>query len=38
VNLHHSHMGAIAGDLAFLAVGAIVTCAGASYLLRSIDE
>jgi ABC-2 type transport system permease protein len=38
VNLHHSHISSIAGDLAFLAVGAIVTCAGASYLLRSIDE
>jgi ABC-2 type transport system permease protein len=38
VNLHHTHMSAIAGDLAFLAVGAIVTCAGASYLLRTIDE
>ena len=38
VNLHHSHITAIAGDLAFLAVGAIVTCAGASYLLRMIDE
>ena len=25
-------------SVAFLAVGAIVTCAGASYLLRSIDE
>jgi ABC-2 type transport system permease protein len=38
VNFHHSHISAIAGDLAFLAVGAIVTCAGASYLLRIIDE
>jgi ABC-2 type transport system permease protein len=38
VNLHHSHISSIAGDLAFLAVGAIVTCAGASYLLRIIDE
>jgi ABC-2 type transport system permease protein len=38
VNLHHTHISAIAGDLAFLAVGAIVTCAGASYLLRTIDE
>jgi ABC-type multidrug transport system permease subunit len=38
VNLHHTHISAIAGDLAFLAVGAIVTCAGASYLLRIIDE
>jgi ABC-2 type transport system permease protein len=38
VNLHHSHISSIAGDLAFLAVGAIVTCAGATYLLRAIDE
>jgi ABC-2 type transport system permease protein len=38
VNLHHSHISSIAGDLAFLAVGAIVTCAGASYLLRVLDD
>ena len=38
VNLHHAHISSIAGDLIFLAVGAAVTCAGASYLLRVIDE
>jgi ABC-2 type transport system permease protein len=38
VNLHHSYISEIAGDLSFLAVGAIVTCAGASYLLRIMDE
>jgi drug efflux transport system permease protein len=38
VNLHHTHISSIAGDLIFLAVGAAVTCAGASYLLRVIDE
>jgi drug efflux transport system permease protein len=38
VNLHHSHISSIAGDLIFLAVGSIVTCAGASYLLRIIRE
>lgn len=38
VNLHHTHISSIAGDLIFLAVGSIVTCAGASYLLRVIRE
>jgi ABC-type multidrug transport system permease subunit len=38
VNLHHTHISSIAGDLVFLAVGSIVTCAGASYLLRVIRE
>jgi ABC-2 type transport system permease protein len=38
VNLHHSHITAISGDLLFLAVGSVVTCVGAAYLLRAFDE
>jgi ABC-type multidrug transport system permease subunit len=38
VNLHHAHISAISGDLLFLAVGSVVTCVGAAYLLRAFDD
>jgi ABC-2 type transport system permease protein len=38
VNLHHAHISAISGDLLFLAVGSVVTCAGAAYLLRAFED
>ena len=38
VNMHHAHISAISGDLLFLAVGSVVTCAGAAYLLRAIED
>jgi ABC-type multidrug transport system permease subunit len=38
VNLHRAHISPIAGDLLFLAIGTVVTCAAAAYLLRSVEE
>jgi ABC-2 type transport system permease protein len=38
VNMHHAHISAISGDLLFLAVGSVVTCAGAAYLLGAIED
>jgi ABC-type multidrug transport system ATPase subunit/ABC-type multidrug transport system permease subunit len=38
VNLYRADWNFIAGDLAALAVGAIVTCVGAAYLLRVAEE
>jgi ABC-2 type transport system permease protein len=38
VNMHHAHITAISGDLLFLAVGSVVMCVGAAYLLRAIDD
>jgi ABC-2 type transport system permease protein len=38
VNLYNADLGYIAGDLLFLAVGSVLTCAGAAYLLRGIED
>src|SRR6202045_2767243 len=38
VNLYRAHWDFIAGDLMALAVGAIITCVGAAYLLRVGEE
>lgn len=38
INLQNADLGFIAGDLAFLAIGAVVTCAGAGWLLRQMHE
>src|ERR1700752_706022 len=38
VNLYSADLGYIAGDLLFLAIGSALTCAGATYLLRGIEE
>jgi ABC-2 type transport system permease protein len=38
VNLYNADVGYIAGDLLFLAIGSVLTCAGAAYLLRSIED
>jgi drug efflux transport system permease protein len=38
VNLYSADLGYIAGDLLFLAIGSVLTCAGATYLLRGIEE
>jgi ABC-2 type transport system permease protein len=38
VNMHHAHITAISGDLLFLAVGSVVMCVGAAYLLRAFDD
>ncbi len=38
VNLHGAPFGFIAGDLAFLLLGAVASCAGAVYLLQRIQE
>ncbi len=38
INLGHLGISSIAGDLAFLLLGALVTCAGAAWLLRRIDD
>jgi hypothetical protein len=36
--MHHAHITAISGDLFFLAVGSVVMCVGAAYLLRAFDD
>jgi ABC-type multidrug transport system permease subunit len=38
VNLYNADLGHIAGDLLFLAIGSALTCAGATYLLRGVEE
>jgi ABC-type multidrug transport system permease subunit len=38
VNLYNADLSYISGDLLFLAIGSIITCAGAAYLLRGIDD
>jgi ABC-2 type transport system permease protein len=38
VNLYNADLGYIAGDLLFLAIGSVLTCAGAGYLLRSVED
>jgi ABC-2 type transport system permease protein len=38
INLHNSELSYIAGDLLFLLLGAIITCAGAGILLQRIQE
>jgi ABC-2 type transport system permease protein len=38
INMHHAHITAISGDLLFLAVGSVVMCAGAAYLLGAIED
>jgi ABC-type multidrug transport system ATPase subunit/ABC-type multidrug transport system permease subunit len=38
VNLYRAHWDFIAGDLTALAIGALVTCVGAAYLLRAAEE
>ena len=38
VSLGHAEMSAILGDLSFLLIGAIATCASASWLLRRIQD
>jgi ABC-type multidrug transport system ATPase subunit/ABC-type multidrug transport system permease subunit len=38
VNLYRAHWDFIAGDLLALAIGALVTCVGAAYLLRVAEE
>ena len=38
VNLYNADVGYIAGDLLFLAIGSVLTCAGAAYLLRGIED
>jgi hypothetical protein len=36
--LYRAHWDFIAGDLTALAIGALVTCVGAAYLLRGAEE
>jgi len=38
VNLYNADVGYIAGDLLFLAIGSVLTCAGAAYLLRGVED
>ena len=38
VNLYNADLRYIAGDLLFLAIGSVFTCAGAAYLLRGIED
>jgi ABC-2 type transport system permease protein len=38
VNMYGANFGFIAADLIALAVGAVITCIGAAYLLRSADD
>jgi ABC-2 type transport system permease protein len=38
VNMRDASLSYIAGDLAFLAIGAVVTCAGAAWLLRRAED
>jgi ABC-type multidrug transport system permease subunit len=38
INLQNADLSFIASDLAFLAIGAVVTCAGAGWLLRRMHE
>ncbi len=38
INLRHADISFIAGDLAFLLLGALVTCGGAGWLLRRAQE
>jgi ABC-type multidrug transport system permease subunit len=38
INLQNADLSFIAGDLAFLAIGAVITCAGAGWLLRRMHE
>src|ERR1700730_978525 len=38
VNLYNADLGYIAGDLLFLAIGSVLTCAGATYLLRGVED
>jgi ABC-2 type transport system permease protein len=38
INLHHADISFIAGDLLFLFLGAVLTCAGAGLLLRRMHE
>ena len=38
VNLYNADFSFIAGDLVFLFLGAVVTCAGAAFLLQRIQE
>ena len=38
VNMRNADMGFIAGDLVFLLLGAVVSCAGAAFLLQRIQE
>ena len=38
VNMRNADLGFIAGDLAFMLAGAVISCAGAAYLLKRIQE
>ncbi|HYZ74875.1 MAG TPA: ABC transporter permease [Chthoniobacterales bacterium] len=38
VNMYRADLGFIAADLTALAVGAVITCIGAAYLLRTADD
>jgi len=38
VNLYNADLAYIAGDLLFLAIGSVITCAGAAYLLRGVED
>jgi ABC-type multidrug transport system permease subunit len=38
VNMYRADIGFISGDLIALAVGAVITCIGAAYLLRTADD
>jgi len=38
VNLYNADLAYIAGDLLFLAIGSVLTCAGAAYLLRGVED
>ena len=38
VNMHNAGVGFIAGDLVFMLLGAVVSCAGAAFLLQRIQE
>lgn len=38
INLQNAGLSYISGDLAFLAIGAVVTCAGAGWMLRRMHE
>jgi hypothetical protein len=38
VNMREASLSFIAGDLAFLAIGAVVTCGGAAWLLKRAED
>jgi ABC-2 type transport system permease protein len=38
INMHNADFGFIVGDLVFMLLGAVVSCAGAAFLLQRIQE